>query len=436
MGLFAIHHYLRTALWVVPVLCVLAGVALSLATVAVDDGDLFSVTFTGGPDAALVILGTIAASMVTLTGLVLTIVLVVVQLAMGQFSPRIVRAILRDRPSQLAIGVFVATFAHALLAMREIASVEEGAPVPGLAILVAFVLVLISIMVLVGYVHHIGQSLRVASLVAGIGDETRQLVDKLYPDPRPTPEDDDPAVVVAPHSGVLFRIDQDRLVEVARAAGCCLRLHHAVGDFVPAGSPLCSLKGGQDGARPAATARFRKQVIGSLALGPERTMNQDAAYGFRMLVDIAQRSLSDSNDDPTTAVAAIDRLHDLLRRMATRPFPSGEHRDDAGRLRVVIPTISWEGYVHLAFDEIREASSVSLQVSRRLRSALEDLLAVAPSERRPVLDEQLRLLRGAIDDQQHDDEQTWGVGDVQGLGSGLDMEIVPAGTRTRDGADL
>jgi uncharacterized membrane protein len=115
MKRFRVAHSLRTSLWLVPVWCVLAGVAISFVTMAVDDGGLIPQSVTGGPDAALMILGSVATSMVTLTGLVLTIVPVVVQLAMGQFSPRIVRAILRDRPSQLAIGVFVATFAHAML---------------------------------------------------------------------------------------------------------------------------------------------------------------------------------------------------------------------------------------------------------------------------------------------------------------------------------
>jgi len=124
--------------------------------VALDTGAIVSVEFIGGPDAALAILGAIAASMVTLTGIVLTIVLVVVQFAMGQFSPRIVRAILHDRPSQFAIGIFVAAFAHAMLAMREIASTEEGAPVPGLSILVAFGLVVVSIVALIFYINHIG----------------------------------------------------------------------------------------------------------------------------------------------------------------------------------------------------------------------------------------------------------------------------------------
>jgi uncharacterized membrane protein len=110
-------------------------------------------------------------------------------------------------------------------------------------------------------------------------------------------------------------------------------------------------------------------------------------------VDIAERSLSDSPFlDPTTAVQAIDRLHDCLRQLARRPFPDGIHRDEDGVVRLIVPVMSWEAYVHLAFDEIRRAGAGSPQVSRRLRASLDDLRERAPAERIPVLDEQIALL--------------------------------------------
>ena len=131
----------------------------------------------------LAILSTVAASMVSLAALVLTITMVVVQLAMGQFSPRIVQRILRDKPSQLAIGLFVATFVHSILAVREVTNEGDGTgQVPGIAVVTAFVLVLISIAVLVMYVHHIGQALRVSALIELVGKDTRKLLDRKYPD--------------------------------------------------------------------------------------------------------------------------------------------------------------------------------------------------------------------------------------------------------------
>ena len=171
-------------MWFIPVLCVLAGLLLSLLTLAIDRAtgfDLIPRWLSGGPDAAMGILTTIAVSMVSLATLVLTITMVVVQLAMGQFSPRIVQTFLRDKPSQLAIGLFVATFAHAMVAMREVQFDDDG-QVPGVAVAVAYLLVLTSIAMLVLYVDHIGRSLRVSSLIELVGTDTRRLLDEQFPD--------------------------------------------------------------------------------------------------------------------------------------------------------------------------------------------------------------------------------------------------------------
>jgi uncharacterized membrane protein len=386
--LFRIVRHIRTSLWFVPVMCVLAGVVLSFVTIAIDrrfDYKLISESFTGGPDAATAILSTVALAMVSLATLVLTITMVVVQLAMGQFSPRIVQTILKDKPSQFAIGIFVATFAHAMLTLREV-RFGDDATVPGLAVVVAFFLVVVSIMVLVLYVHHIGKSLRVSALIEFVGKDTRKLLDKMYPDEEPVTGSGPDRVVVVPTSGVVTKISYDVLVDVAREAGCMLQLVAPIGEFVPAGAPLFKVHG-----RPKSLDD--DAVLAGVALGLERTLDQDVAYGLRMLVDIAERSLSDSPFlDPTTAVQAVDRLHDCLRQLAGRVFPDGLHRDEDGELRLVVPSMDWDAYVHLAFDEIRLAGAGSPQVSRRLAAALEDLLTVAPPSRRPVLEQQLDLL--------------------------------------------
>ena len=178
-------------------------------------------------------------------------------------------------------------------------------------------------------------------------------------------------------SGVITRIDHDALVRVAEAGGCVLTLRPALGEFVPAGATLFEITG--------ASARLdAKAAIRSIEFGLERTLDQDMAYGLRLLVDIAERSLSDGPFlDPTTAVQAIDRLHDCLRQLAPRSFPDGQYRDRAGEVRLVTPSMTWEDYVHLAFDEIRMAGAGSPQIARRLRAALEDLLAGSPG-RPPV----------------------------------------------------
>jgi uncharacterized membrane protein len=411
---YRITSHLRGSLWFVPVLCVGAGVLLSFVTLWIDDQTDYNLvprSFTGGPDAALAILGAIATSMVSLAALVLTITMVVVQLAMGQFSPRIVQPILKDRPSQFAIGAFVGTFAFAMLAMRDVLIGNSGGGrVPGVTVVAAFGLVVVSIIVLVLYVHHIGRSLRVSALVEIVGTETRRLLDEQYPEGEAAATD--PGTLTAPHSGVLCHIDHKRLVEQACAADCCLELLPALGEFVAAGSPLFRVHGRAD--------RLDADVTGFVALGLERTLEQDVAYGFRMLVDIAERSLAESPYlDPTTAVQAIDRLHDCLRHLATRPFPDGTHRDDRGAVRLTERVMQWDDYVHLAFDEIRQAGAASPQVTRRLHAAIDDLLAIAPAERRAVLREQSSLLDQAVDDRVPEAERgLYLSGDRLGLGVG------------------
>jgi uncharacterized membrane protein len=395
--------HLKSSLWLVPVLCVLAGAVLSFGTIAVDrsfDYDALPTRLVGGPDAAAYILSTVAASMVSLTALVLTITMVVVQLAMGQFSPRIVQRILRDKPSQLAIGLFIATFVHAILALREVTINGDGTGnVPGIAVVTAFVLVLVSIAVLVVYVHHIGQALRVSALIELVGDETRTLLDRRYPDKGPAldPQIDSLPVVRADGSGVITRIDYEALVEEARDADCMLELIPALGEFVPADGPLFRVHG-----EPSAVNddRLRKALVFSL----EPTLDEDVAYGLRLLVDIAERSLADSPfQDPTTAVQAIDRLHDILRQLARRPFPSGRHFDKEGQARLTVRTMSWEAYVHLAFDEIRLAGAGSPQVTRRLKAALVDLRSITPPERAAIIDLQLDLLAAATESSLNDE---------------------------------
>src|SRR6476469_1161312 len=399
----------RSPLWFIPVMCVLAGVVLTIGTITIDrltGFDLIPRWMTGGPDAALGILTTIAVSMVSLATLVLTITMVVVQLAMGQFSPRIVQTILQDKPSQLAIGLFIATFAHAMLSLREV-GFDEPVTVPGLAIVVSYVLVLVSIVVLVLYVHHIGRSLRVSALIELVGSDTRRLLDDVYPADEEFMAADQ---ICSPRSGVLVHIDHERLVAAAREADCILELVPAMGEYVAAGTPLLRV----DGDR----SRLPDDLDGALVLGLERTLDQDVAYGFRMLVDIAERSLSDSSYlDPTTAVQAIDRLHDNLRHLARRRFPDGTYRDADGRLRLVMRVMTWKAYVHLAFDEIRQAGADSPQVARRLRAALDDLVSYAPVKRRAVLFDQLALLDQAINERVPEQERdAYMEADRQGIG--------------------
>jgi uncharacterized membrane protein len=431
MNMLRLQRFVRSSLWLLPLGCLAAGALLVIGTLAVDRATgyrLIPQGLTGTPSDAQTILSSFATSLVSLTSLVLTVTLVAVQLAMGQFSPRIVGALLTDRWSQLAIGLFGATFLVTVLTLREIRGSDTGT-VPGLSMLLSYVLMLASIIVLILFVHHAGQGLRVAALIDLVGDRSREFIVREHGDhPIVT---GGPDGIVAAQPGNLIRVDRPALVAAARRADCVLELVPVVGDFVVGGAPLFRV---HPGTRSTASAdgnpagRLRAtDVTRHVLLAGERVHTEDLAYGFRKLVDIAVRSIAQPFNDPTTAVQALHRLHDLLRQIARRPLPCGEHRDEDGVVRLVERTVSWAGYVRLAFDEIRLAGASEPQVTRKMCAALADLKRVASADRQEPLDRQLRLLTAAVR-RAHDDEEDVVAAltpDTEGIGSGADVTGAP-----------
>ena len=248
MRRFRIVHALAKRLWIIPSLGVLSGILLSLVTVAIDrrnENGLLSQSIVGNASDAQTILTTIATAVVTLTSMVLTVTLVAVQLAMGQFSPRIVRALLDDRGDQFAIAVFGATFTFAIFSLRAIDTGPGGEAVPGVTVVTALALAVASSFALFFFVHHAGQQLRVGALVDLVGDELRGELDRRYPPVRDVRED--ASVLLSRRSGNVIHCDRDALVAEARRAGCTLELVPMMGDFVMRGAPLVRVQG--DGAR-------------------------------------------------------------------------------------------------------------------------------------------------------------------------------------------
>ena len=386
---------LRGTFWAVPMLCTAVAVLLGLVLTSLDEQLDTSLTmpflFTGGPEGARSVLSAIITSMISFTGLVFSITVVVLQLTSSQFSPRVLRTFLQDRFNQLVLGVFVATFVYALVVLRAVHGTAQVDPfVPQLAVTVAFLFLLASVALFLGYIHHIAQSIRAATIISNIGDDARGLLDRQHPvDARPAPRlapPDGPShLVLARRPGVVQRVDDDTLERAAdehRVTVCLLR---AVGEFVPAQAPLLEVHGGDV---PEAD-----QLLCAVHLGRERNLDEDVGFGLRQLVDIAERALSPGVNDPTTAIQAIDQIHDLLRRLASRSLPPRQRLTN-GRLAVDVPQPDFGDYLHLAFDELAHWAADNARVQRRLQVMLDDLRAAARPEHRPSLDRVLARTRG------------------------------------------
>jgi uncharacterized membrane protein len=399
-----ISEHLRTSWWITPSLCVLVAILLAHIAKRIDDHVESDATawylFEGGAEGARQVLSTIASSMMTFTGVVFSVTVLVLQLASSQFSPRVLRTFLKDQPAQLALGTFVGTFVYALFGLRSVRGKtdEIDLNVPSFTVWFAVLLALLCVGAFIGYIHHVAQSIRAVVVIRRIADETRSAMKRLYPEgigdeleEQDMPAFQGPVTLLVLHrgsSGVLSDVHADELVSSAREARVVLRLLPCVGDFVAQGSPLFEVRGG-------AEKLDIRVATSALVVNSERDISNDVAFGFRELVDVAERALSPSTNDPTTAIQVLDEIHDLLLRLARRRFPDPARRSEDGELLVYLPRLDFDDFVRLALDEIRQYGANSIQVLRRLRFLVEDLSRIAPPWRRAELAIQLALLDAA-----------------------------------------
>lgn len=402
---FALSESIRNGLWFIPGAMVLATAILGRILAQVDKHvDDLPGSFRGDASSAQTLLATVAASTLTMTTLVVSITIVALQLASQQFSPRVMRTFFRDNGTKVALGVFLSTTVYALLVLRIVIPEDGRAPeyVPNLSVSVAFVLMLCSLGAFLYYLHHVAHSIRAVHIMEAVAAETRRAIRDRHvsesPDLAPGEWPDRvPDLLIRSEMppGAIVGIDEDDLVRIAVEQGVVIEIVPHVGDYLPSLVPLARVWS-DDGTAPATTAADITRFIG---LGRERTMRQDVAFGFRQLADMAEKALSPAVNDPTTATQAIDRIHDLLRRIAITPEPCPIYRDQTGRARVLIPVHGWDEIVHLACDEIRQYGGDSFQIQRILRFMLGDLLELVADQpdRIPALRSQLDLLDRAAE---------------------------------------
>jgi uncharacterized membrane protein len=369
-------------------------------------------------NAAIGIYSSIASGMIALTGIVFSLTFVMVQFSATAYSPRLVLWIARDPVISHAIGVFTATFLYALVAL---AWVDRGGSgrVPLVNIGLVTVLLIASVMMFISLIHRVSL-LQVTRMLAFTGNQGRKVIENLYP-PLEIPACPKSAEICGTsnlvtllhrvHPQIVQTVDVRALVRIARQADCAIKLTVAVGDVVQDSTPLLQILGA-NGALP------EMELRNAIHLGSERTFEQDPKYAIRLLVDIAIKALSQAINDPTTAVQALDQIEDLLLRLGRRRLEIGAFLDSDGKHRVLIAFPSWEDFLRLAFDEIRMYGANSMQVMRRMKALLGEMLSILPEERHQALKHWQRRLQSTVDRSFEDTEDKLdaSVEDRQGLG--------------------
>ncbi|HXW43701.1 MAG TPA: DUF2254 domain-containing protein [Streptosporangiaceae bacterium] len=397
---------LRTNLWLVPAFEVVAAGILFAITYSLDraayDG-VFRVpgwAISGGPDVARTVLTAIAAAVITVVGVVFSIVIVALTLTSTQFGPRMLRNFIRDRGTQLTLGTFVATFVYSVLTLGSVGQGSHGSFVPHISVTVTLFLMLIDLAVLIYFLHHIAVQIQLPQVIAGIaadlqkaielqaGDETvgadSQLAGLLIAN-----MDGPGGTVAAPRSGYLQYIRHATLVSLAAEIDAVIHLRYRPGHFLVQGSGYATVW------PPSAADRVARELAQAHVSGPYRTLAQDVSFGVDQLVEICIRALSAAVNDTFTALTCIDWIGDSLCKVTGRWQPTRVYRDQAGVVRVITTEVTWERLVQRAFEKVRQAGAGMPAVLIRQLDALAKIMerTTTTDDRQVLLDQAAMIER-------------------------------------------
>ncbi|MFD5425275.1 DUF2254 domain-containing protein [Streptomyces sp. NPDC127084] len=397
---FQLRQYSKASLWIVPLLGFVFGALLADAAVWLDTNVDAPPGWEYSATTASSVLSSIVGAMVALLGFVVTIGVLVVQQATGTLSPRYMRLWYRDRLQKAVLATFTGTFAFSFSLLRNV----EADFVPDIGVTLAGAAVAVSLVLLLVYLNRFTHNLRPVAIASLVVRSGQRVLDRgtaparsgtLRPaapggEPLPArPAAGSVTPVVTERGGTVQGLQVARLRAAAERYDCVLVLPMRIGDFVPPGATLIEIHGE---TRPDPRA-----LSGYIALGVERTIEQDPAFALRILVDIAIRALSPAVNDPTTAVQVLNHIEAFLHTVGRMELaPDHVAHDSRGLPRLVVPGRSWEDFFELAVTEIREYGSSSIQVCRRLRAVLHGLLAVLPEDRAVTIRTELGLLDSAV----------------------------------------
>lgn len=397
---------MRASFWFLPTTVVLGAVGLAAALIAVDANVSMEVdkrwplVFGAGASGARGLLSTVAGSMITVAGVVFSITIVALSLTSSQYTSRVLRNFMRDRVNQVVLGVFVGIFAYCLVVLRTIRGGDEGAFVPSLAVLGGLVLAFVGIGYLIFFIHHISMSIQASSIVAAAAEETIAAVDHLFPTQLGDRLDEDEKEVrstsadgqtwralLASKTGYIESIDGDSLLAWAGRHKTIVRMERGIGEFVVEGAPLASVS-----RLDSPDEQSAAEVNAFYFISRQRSVQQDAGFGIRQIVDVAMKALSPGVNDTTTAVMCIEYLKAILVRLVVREIPS-PLRLDQGELRVIARAPCFESLLCEAFDQIRQNAAGNVAVLTRQLQSLETIASqTTNTSRRHALRQQADLI--------------------------------------------
>ena len=393
---FRVRQYVKTSLWLAPLTAGLGGLILAeLASWLDGRSDLPVLQYS--PETATAVVSATIAAVVSLTGFVITVTVLGVQQATGIFSPRYMRLWYRDGRLKLVLAELVGTLMFSIAVIRRI----QPDSVPDISVSLAGLGLSVGLLLFLLYFDRFLHRMRPVAVAALLASQGRRAFEAWMEEAaRPNialvaggswaPATEPTSVLRTTRSGTIQAVDTGGLIAIARQHACLIVFRRSVGDFVPVGAAILEVHGS---TLPMAASQ---SLSGMVALGAERTIEQDPAFAMRVMVDIAIRALSPAVNDPTTAVQVLDYLEEALRMVGAAEPPGAGMPSGAPTTGVVMPVRTWPDVLALGITEIREYGATSIQVMRRLRAMLEELGELVLPEKRAAVHDEVRRLDATI----------------------------------------
>jgi uncharacterized membrane protein len=415
---FRARQYVKGSLWIAPLVAGLGGLVLAeLAFWLEGTSDVPFLQYS--PETATAVVSATIAAVVSLTGFVVTVTVLGVQQATGIFSPRYMRLWYRDGRLKLVLAELVGTLMFSISVIRRI----QPDAVPNISVSLAALGLMVGLLLFLLYFDRFLHRMRPVAVAALLADQGRDAFEEWMEEAaRPdtvfvargswNPAMAPTFVLRSTRSGTIQAVDTAGLTAFARNHACLVVFRLSVGDFVPVGAAILEVHGA---TLPDDATR---RLSGMVALGAERTIEQDPAFAVRVMVDIAIRALSPAVNDPTTAVQVLDYLEETLRVVGATARSADGASTDFLTSGVVMPVRTWPDFLALGITEIREYGATSIQVTRRLHAMLEELGQLVLPENRAAVDDEMRRLNATVDASYAGSvDRDWAVAsDRQGIG--------------------
>lgn len=396
----------RSSLWFVPTIMVVSAVILAFVLVELGSGaerewlKKYPRIFGAGADGSRGMLSSIAGSMITIAGLSFSLTIVAMSQTSSQYTSRILRNFMRDRRNQFVLGFFVGVFAYCLIVLRTIRGGDEGRFIPSIAVLFGLILAIGSIGVLIFFIHHIASLIQASTIIRTASEQTIKSVENLFPEELAEEADiteekrmlseldsEQWRIIRAHKTGYIQNIDSEEMIKLAEKCCGVFKMQRGIGEFIVKSSPLVSYNG--EGSLDFAEKPEFKQLF---VISKYRTIDNDAAFGIRQIVDVALKALSPGINDTTTAVVCVNYLSSILSELACRRIENRVRQKD-GKVRVIACGETFKTLVDAAFNQIRDSAEAKAEIFLALLDSIETIARQTKSRKRlDVLEEHINLI--------------------------------------------